>query len=99
MPWETLRFTREELYRLVWAQPAQHVARVMGVSDVALGKTCRRMGIPVPGRGYWARKAAGEQLSQPPLPQGGPEQDEVYSARRWNSVASAQSADGGEVNV
>lgn len=49
MSWKTATLTREELYQLVWERPVQHVAEFMGVSDVALGKTCRRLGIPVPG--------------------------------------------------
>lgn len=29
---------------------------------------CRRLQVPVPPRGYWARVAAGQRLSRPPLP-------------------------------
>ena len=39
------------------------------VSDVALAKTCRKLKIPLPGRGYWAKLAAGKSLrGRPPLP-------------------------------
>src|ERR1700685_2703138 len=51
-------FTREELYELVWDKPMRTVAASCGVSDVALAKVCRKANIPVPERGYWARKAA-----------------------------------------
>jgi hypothetical protein len=61
-------WNREELYAEIWEQPASKVAAKYGVSDVMLGKVCRRLSIPVPGRGYWARKAAGQKLTQPPLP-------------------------------
>src|SRR5690606_618400 len=40
------------------------------VSDVALGKACRKASIPLPGRGYWAALKAGkkiEALSLPPI--------------------------------
>jgi hypothetical protein len=38
------------------------------VSDVALAKTCRKLEIPLPGRGYWAKLAAGKHLKpRPPL--------------------------------
>jgi hypothetical protein len=41
-----------------------------GVSDVALARTCRKLQIPMPGRGYWAKLAAGKRVrSRPPLPQ------------------------------
>lgn len=31
-------------------------------------KVCRKLSIPLPGRGYWARKAAGYRVSVKPLP-------------------------------
>ena len=45
------RLNREELYKLVWAEPMRDVAKRFGISDVALAKKCRKMKIPVPGRG------------------------------------------------
>ena len=62
-------FTRKELYDLVWSQPMKTVAARVGISDVALAKHCKKANIPVPNRGYWARKQAGKttiQLSLPP---------------------------------
>lgn len=61
-------FTREELYARVWAEPIDRLARQFGISNVGLGKLCRRHQIPVPGRGYWARRAAGQRVVRPPLP-------------------------------
>src|SRR3546814_400652 len=58
--------TREELYRQVWSRPVMQVAADYGVSNVALKKICRKHGIPVPGRGYWARKAVGKPVESPP---------------------------------
>ncbi|HKY35323.1 MAG TPA: hypothetical protein VJN18_05245 [Polyangiaceae bacterium] len=60
--------SREELYEQVWSMPMLRLALQYGVSSVALGKTCRRLNIPAPGRGYWARVAAGEKPKRPPLP-------------------------------
>ena len=41
--------------------PMRTPAKDYGVSDVALAKTCRKLLVPVPGRGYWARsKTIGE---------------------------------------
>lgn len=45
--------TQEELYALVWSQPTTEVARLFGVSDKAIEKRCKRLGIPKPPRGYW----------------------------------------------
>jgi integrase len=61
-------FKRETLYELVWTAPVMEVARRLGVSDVAVAKLCRRANIPVPGRGYWARVEAGQQIPRTPLP-------------------------------
>lgn len=60
--------TREELYEQVWSEPLQTIAPRFGMSDVALAKNCRKMDIPLPGRGYWAKKAAGKSLSRDSLP-------------------------------
>lgn len=56
---------REELYELVWAEPMRSVAARLGISDVALGKACKRLGVPRPARGYWAKVAAGHRGKRP----------------------------------
>jgi len=61
-------FKREALYTLVWTAPVSEVAERLGVSDVALAKLCRRAGIPIPGRGYWARIGSGQLIGPEPLP-------------------------------
>lgn len=52
---------------MVWERPAIDVARELGISDVALGKLCRRLQVPKPPRGYWAKIAAGKIPERPPL--------------------------------
>lgn len=61
------KVTREELYALVWEKPATDVAQDLGISDVALSKLCRRLQIPKPPRGYWARVKAGRAPRRPNL--------------------------------
>ncbi|MEB1529904.1 hypothetical protein [Xanthomonas sp. WHRI 7945] len=61
------QFTREEFYDLIWSKPIKDLAPDFGISDVALGKICRQLGIAMPGRGYWAKLKAGTRL--PPKPQ------------------------------
>jgi hypothetical protein len=63
-----VRITREELYQRVWEQPLRTLAQEFGISDVALAKTCRKAKIPVPGRGFWAQRAAGKQVRMLSLP-------------------------------
>jgi len=60
------RYNREEIYKAIWAEPIQHVAKRYNLSDVGLAKICKRLNIPRPGRGYWAIKAAGKRISEPP---------------------------------
>lgn len=62
-------YDRNVLYEEIWAEPMRDVAVRYGVSGVALGKTCRRLGVPVPGRGHWAKAAAGKAPARPPLPE------------------------------
>jgi ATP-binding cassette subfamily B protein len=71
-------FTRQELYDLVWSEPMQKLAKRFGLSDVGLAKACRSADIPRPGRGYWARLAAGKRVVKAALPPRGlGESDEV----------------------
>jgi len=62
------KWTRSELYEAVWIEPMRRLAQRLGVSDVALAKTCRRHNIPVPARGHWAKAAAGKTPPKPELP-------------------------------
>jgi len=76
-------YEREKLYEEVWAEPVKIVAQRYGVSDVALAKTCRKLAIPLPGRGHWARLRAGQKMkrvSLPKLPPGVPERLPVHHA-------------------
>ena len=54
-----MNLTRQQLYDEVWAEPVTKIAKRLGLSDRGLGKLCARHDIPVPPRGYWARKAHG----------------------------------------
>lgn len=66
---ERVELTREELYAQVWAEPMTRVSRQYGLSDRGLAKLCDRMGIPTPGRGYWARLQGGHKVKQIALPE------------------------------
>lgn len=63
-----LALTREELYDLVWAKPMTEIAKDHGISDRGMAKLCARKQIPVPPRGYWAKKLANKNVAKPPLP-------------------------------
>jgi len=68
-PLNTKSWDRVELYNEVWIQPIVKLARKYGISDVALGKACRKLRIPHPGRGDSAKRTVGKAVKQEPLPE------------------------------
>lgn len=65
---KSVTLSREELYALVWATPMSRLAIQYGLSGNGLAKICRRLDVPYPPRGYWARKEAGKKVTQAALP-------------------------------
>jgi hypothetical protein len=45
------------------------VAKDFQISDRAMAKICARKQVPVPPRGYWAKKSAGKDVPKPSLPE------------------------------
>jgi hypothetical protein len=79
-------FTRKELFDLVWREPLRSMAKALQISDVRLAKICRRANIPLPGLGYWNKKAVGKARPQPSLPPRGLGQaDEVTIGGRYST--------------
>jgi hypothetical protein len=64
----TIRLDRRRLFDLVWSTPIDRLATDWGMSGRGLAKACRRLLIPVPPRGYWAKAAAGKTVGRPKLP-------------------------------
>lgn len=54
---------KEELTSLVWSKPRSQLAKSLGVSDSAILKRCRKLGITVPPNGYWLRETSRRVLS------------------------------------
>ncbi len=65
---ERICLKRDALYEQVWSQPLIDLAKQYGLSDVGLAKICRKLKIPLPGRGYWAKHKAGRIPPRPSLP-------------------------------
>lgn len=59
---------REALYNEVWSEPVITVAKRYNISDNGLRKHCKRLGIPLPSSGYWAKVKAGQKVPKPALP-------------------------------
>ena len=68
MAQERICLKRDALYEQVWSQPVIELAKQYGLSDVGLAKICRKLKIPLPGRGYWAKHKAGRIPPRPSLP-------------------------------
>ena len=62
------QLTREQLYEKIWSAPTTQVAVEFGISDVALAKRCKKLNVPKPSLGYWAKVAAGQKPKKTPLP-------------------------------
>jgi hypothetical protein len=73
----TVEYSREQLYEAIWSTPCLKLAASLGVSDVALAKTCRRSGVPRPPRGYWAKVEVAEKPPKERLPAAKPGQDRM----------------------
>jgi len=46
---------KEELEKLVWSISCFQLSKQLGVSDKAIEKRCKKLGISKPPRGYWAK--------------------------------------------
>ncbi len=52
--------TAEDLFKLIWEKPTTHIAKTLGVSDKAIEKHIKKLGLTKPPRGYWSKIAAGK---------------------------------------
>jgi hypothetical protein len=59
---------REDLYEQVWSKPMTTLAKEYNISDVGLAKICKKLNIPKPEPGYWAKVAAGKSVVKNELP-------------------------------
>lgn len=81
--------TREMLYDLVWSMPVIAAAERYGLTGTGLAKICKRLVVPVPPRGYWARVQAGHAVGKAPLPPPRRGQPVEHRIQRWFSEEAA----------
>lgn len=67
-PSEQLSLTRKQLYDMVWSTPMLRLSRTFQCSSTWLARICRDASVPVPPRGYWAKKRAGKAARRQALP-------------------------------
>ena len=85
---EILTLSRAELYEKIWNIPTTKLAKEVGLSDVALGKICKKYSIPKPPLGYWAKRAHGKTVAQPPLPNFSDNRLEVIEIRKRPRISA-----------
>lgn len=86
-------FDREGLYELVWSEAVSKLAPQFGLSGVGFAKICKRLGVPLPNRGFWARKQAGQSPRRSPLPKAKAGQDREVQLRRLTTDAQSAFAE------
>jgi hypothetical protein len=83
---ELSEYSRQELYHLIWSTPASKLAPDFGLSDVAIAKRCKKLNIPRPSVGYWAKVAADQTPPKPPLP---PTDEETFAEAARKPIPKA----------
>jgi hypothetical protein len=63
-----VKIERAQLYKQVWSKPMSKLAKDYGISDVGLKKICKKLNVPTPPRGYWARTQSGQKPNRARLP-------------------------------
>jgi AcrR family transcriptional regulator len=62
------KYSRQELFDLVWSKPLAGAATEVGLSANGLAKLCDRLLIPRPSRTHWTRQGKAGAVARPPLP-------------------------------
>lgn len=76
-----IELRRDALYDLVWKTPICRLAKTYGLSDNGLRKACKKLHVPTPPRGYWAKLRHGYDVSPatlPTLPEDAPDVHVIY---------------------
>jgi len=84
---DSIEITRDQLYEAIWSKPTTAVAKEFGISDVAIAKICKKLDIPKPKLGYWAKKQHGKRVRQIALPPVKPGTPETYTIHPSTGVS------------
>jgi hypothetical protein len=79
-----IRIDRQELFKQVWNKSMVQLAKDYDLSDVGLRKICKRLKVPTPPQGYWARK---HRKEPPKLPHtDGPQFHEIINIEKPEKI-------------
>ncbi|MDZ7741197.1 MAG: hypothetical protein U5Q03_05450 [Bacteroidota bacterium] len=62
------KFSRQQLYDLVWSNSLRSLSKKYNISDNGIRKACTRMNIPLPLMGHWQKVQYGKKVRKRPLP-------------------------------
>lgn len=65
---ENLKFTRKELYDLVWSMSIRAIAAKYTISESEIKTTCKDYNIPTPLNGHWSKLEFNKPVTIIPLP-------------------------------
>ena len=65
---EENKFSRKELYNLVWDQPISKLAKMFNIDPQCLKDICAENNIPLPNRGYWSKVRFNKNVVKTTLP-------------------------------
>ncbi len=74
VPWNKdghVRVSREELYEMVWSLPMVTASKHHGLSDNGLRKVCKKLAVPTPPRGHWAKRERSRRRDHLPAAKAG----------------------------
>ncbi|HEY0468577.1 MAG TPA: hypothetical protein VGC79_30490 [Polyangiaceae bacterium] len=96
---EQVTLMREVLYEQLWKTPMSRLAAEFGISDVALAKICKKLDVPIPGRGYWARVTNGQKVKQPKLPKARADTRTEYTIAKHEPRVATATVDVPDVRI
>ncbi|MDQ7818057.1 MAG: hypothetical protein RDU14_13600 [Melioribacteraceae bacterium] len=78
MSTQKIIINRDDLYNQVWSKPMTALAKEYGISDVGLANVCKKLNIPRPESGHWAKVQAGKDVTIVKLPSLKPGETDTY---------------------
>jgi hypothetical protein len=78
--------SREKIFEEIWAEPITTVSKRYDVSDSFFVRICKRLNVPRPPMGYWAKLAAGITTPKPLLPDAKPGDDIEWARNGYAQV-------------
>ena len=90
---EQIEIHRGALYKQVWVTPISRLAPSFELSDNGLRKVCKKLHVPTPPRGYWAKLRHGHDVSPvllPALPEDAPDVHVIYRGKVEREEAGAR---------